>query len=148
MAMNRYWLISAVVLQLVLVTAVGCTQESAETKAIHHRERAIAYFDKGEYREALLEFKNVVQIAPNDPDAHYRMALIYLKLGTVTDLQQALKELSTTVELNAANLDAQLKLDSFFFYQRNRQKRARAPISCLPRHRITKRESSFVGQVF
>ena len=110
MAMNRYWLIPAVVLQVVLIAAVGCTQESAETKATHHRERAIAYFDKGEYREALLEFKNVVQIAPNDSDAHYRLALTYLKLGTPTDFQQAFKELSTTVELNAANQDAQLKL--------------------------------------
>ena len=59
MAMTRYWLIPAVVLQVVLIAAVGCTQESAETKATHHRERAIAYFDKGEYREAILEFKNV-----------------------------------------------------------------------------------------
>src|SRR6267143_3316395 len=44
MVMNRYWLIPTVVLQVVLVAAVGCTQESAETKATHHRERAIAYF--------------------------------------------------------------------------------------------------------
>jgi len=110
MATNCYWLIPAVVLQVVLIAAVGCTQESAETKATHHRERATTYFDKGEYREALLEFKNVAQIAPNDFDAHYRMALTYLKLGTSTDLQHALKELSTTVELNAANQDAQLKL--------------------------------------
>lgn len=110
MAMNRYWVIPAVVLHVVLIAAVGCTQESAETKKTRHQERAVAYFDEGEYRKALIEFKNVVQITPNDPDAHYRMALTYLKLGTQTDLQQAFKELSTTVELNAANQDAQLKL--------------------------------------
>jgi len=110
MATNRYWAISAAVLLVVLIAAVGCTKETAETKATHHRERAIAYFDKDEYREALIEFKNVVQIAPTDAEAHYRLALTYLKLGTLSDLQQAFKELSTTVELNAANQDAQLKL--------------------------------------
>jgi tetratricopeptide (TPR) repeat protein len=93
-----------------LMAAGGCTKETAETKAVHHRERASAYFDKGEYREAIVELKNVVQIAPNDPDAHYRLALSYLKLGTVQDLRQSFKELSATVELNAGNQDAQLKL--------------------------------------
>ena len=60
MAMNRYWHLSAVVLPLALIAASGCTQETAETKATHHRERAVAYFDKGEYREAIVEFKNAV----------------------------------------------------------------------------------------
>ena len=108
--MNRYWPISALVLPLLLIAAGGCTKETAATKAAHHKERAIAYFDKGEYREAIVELKNVVQIAPDDHDAHYRMALSHLKLGTVPDLQQSFKELSATVELNAGNQDAQLKL--------------------------------------
>ena len=108
--MNRYWHLSALVLPLLLMAVSGCTKETAAMKAAHHKERAIVYFDKGEYREAIVELKNVVQIAPNDPDAHYRLALSYLKLGTVQDLQQSFKELSATVELNAGNQDAQLKL--------------------------------------
>ena len=51
MAMNRYWHLSAVVLPLALIAASGCTQETAETKATHHRERAVAYFDKGGRRK-------------------------------------------------------------------------------------------------
>ena len=52
MAIKRHSLVLAIVIHMVLMAVSGCTQESAETKATHHRERAIAYFDKGEYREA------------------------------------------------------------------------------------------------
>lgn len=118
MAITRYWLIPAVLLQVLCIAAVGCTQESLETKKNRHRERAIQYFDKGEYREALIELRNVVQLDPKDADAHYRQALAYIKLGTTTDLQQAFKELSTAVELNSANQDAQLKLGQMFLLAR------------------------------
>jgi len=108
--MKSLWLQLSIVTFGILFLAASCTQEPAETKKIRHRDRAIEYFNKGEYREALVEFKNVVQIAPNDADAHYRMALTYLKLGSPIDLEQAFKELSATVELDAGNYDAQLKL--------------------------------------
>jgi len=107
--------IAAIVLQLTMIAATGCTQESAEQQKIRHKEQAIAYFDKGQYREAVIELKNLLKFAPSDPDAHYRLALTYLKLGTLTDLQQAFQELSTTIELNAANQDAQLKFGQLYF---------------------------------
>lgn len=151
MAIKRYSLIPTVVLQVAILAGMGCTQESAETKASPHRERGIAYFDKGEYREALIEFKNVVQIAPNDPDVHYRMALTYLKLGTETDLHQAFKELSTTVELNAANLDAQLKLGQLLLLAKEPAKareHADIVLTSTPDNRegLTLRGASFLSE--
>jgi tetratricopeptide (TPR) repeat protein len=110
MKMTPHWLISIVVFPIVLITVDGCFQESAETKTARHREQALAYFDKGEYDKALIEFKNVLKLNSTDPDAHYHTGLIYLKRGTMQDLQQAFKEFSATVELDPTNQDAQLKL--------------------------------------
>lgn len=119
MAIRRqYWLIPAIALQVLLMAAIGCTQESVETNKNRHRERAIQYFDKGEYREALVELRNVVKLDPKDADAHYRQALAHLKLGTTPDVQQAFKELSTAVELNPDIQDAQLKLGQLLLLSR------------------------------
>jgi tetratricopeptide (TPR) repeat protein len=94
----------------VTLICLGCDWSSPETKAAKHRERAASYFEKGQYAEALIEYKNVAQIAPNDADAHYRLALVYLKLGGLPNLQTAFAELNRTVELNQANQEAQLRL--------------------------------------
>lgn len=102
------------VLLTFVVTLVGCPQFSPEAKKAKHRERALSYFEKGQYQEALIEFKNVVQIDPKDADGHYRLALTYLKLGGLTNLQEAFGELHKTVELDASNLDAQLKLGELY----------------------------------
>ncbi|MBI5854477.1 MAG: tetratricopeptide repeat protein [Nitrospirae bacterium] len=98
---------------LLLVT-VGCFQTSPEAKRAKHRERGVAYFEKAKYAEALIEYKNVLQIDPKDGDAHYRLALTYMKMGGLTNLQQAFAELSKTVELDAKNSDAQLKLGEMY----------------------------------
>jgi len=50
---------------MALITMGGCFQESAETKTARYREQALAYFDKGEYDKALIEFKNVLKLNSN-----------------------------------------------------------------------------------
>ncbi|MDH4185716.1 MAG: tetratricopeptide repeat protein, partial [Nitrospira sp.] len=108
----------------VTLACLGCDWSSPETKAAKHRERAASYFEKGQYSEALIEYKNVAQIAPNDADAHYRLALIYLKLGGMPNLQAAVPELLKTLELDKTNLDAQLKLGELYLLG-NQPKKAR-----------------------
>ena len=86
---------------------------------LNHRKQNISnwlrrYFDKGQYSEALIEFKNVVQLDPKDAGTHYRLALTHLKLGGATNLQGAFAELSRTVELDKTNRDAQLKLGELY----------------------------------
>lgn len=92
----------------------ACDQISPETKIQSHRERAKNYFDKGQYSEALIEYKNISQINPNDANAHYQLALIYIKLGGGSNLQQAFSELTKTVDLDKSNSDAHLKLGEFY----------------------------------
>jgi len=66
---------------LVTLVCLSCDWSSPEAKKARHRERATSYFEKGQYHEALIEYKNVAQLDPKDADAHYQLALTYLKLG-------------------------------------------------------------------
>lgn len=106
--------IARILCAFVTLVCLGCDWSSPETKAAKHRERAANYFEQGQYSEALIEYKNVAQIAPNDADAHYHLALIYLKLGGMLNLQAAVPELLKTLEFDKTNLDAQLKLGELY----------------------------------
>lgn len=100
---------------MILTPAVGgCDGSSPEAKKAAHRERAASYFEKGQFQEALIEYRNVTQIDPQDADAHYRSALTYLKLGGIPNLQGAFAELTRSVELDKTNQDAQLKLGELY----------------------------------
>ena len=101
---------------ILLVTPAlgGCDWSSPEEKKAKHRERATSYFEKNQFHEALIEYRNVAQIDPKDADAHYRLALTYLKLGGLTNLQQAFAEINKTVELDKTDQDAQLKLGEIY----------------------------------
>ncbi len=108
---------------LVLFTSGwGCTQMSAEEKKAEHLSRGQGYFAEEKYREALIEYKNVVQIDPKDAGAHYQLALIHMKLGGMTDLQAAFGELAKTVDLDPSNQDAQIKLSEFYLLARQPEK--------------------------
>lgn len=129
-----------VLLHVLVLVSVGCTQETAETKKARHKERATQYFEKGDYREAIIEFKNVIQLDPIDADAHYRQGLSHLKLGTAQDFRDALKALTATVELNAANLDAQVKLGQLLLMANdpaNARKRAEIVLASAPDQKVT-----------
>ena len=102
------------VLPFLLVSLGNCTQLSAEEKKAKHQERGMAYFEEGKYQEALIEYKNVVQLDPKDAKAYHQLALIHLKLGGMPALQAAFGELSKAVELDPSIQDAQLKLGEFY----------------------------------
>src|SRR6185295_2700838 len=108
-------LISTTFISILLTLIMGgCDWLSPESKKAKHFEQAKAYFEKGQYSEAVIEFKNVVQLDPKDAEAHYRLALAQLKLGGASNLQGAFAELSKTVELDKTNQDAQLKLGELY----------------------------------
>jgi tetratricopeptide (TPR) repeat protein len=103
-------------------TGWGCTQMSAEEKKVEHETRGQAYFAEEKFREALIEYKNVVQIDPKDANAHYQLALIHMKLGGMSDLQAAFGELATTVDLDPSIQDAQIKLSEFYLLAKQPEK--------------------------
>jgi tetratricopeptide (TPR) repeat protein len=99
---------------VLLLACLGCDLSSPEAKKTKHRERAAAYFEKGQYQEAIIEYRNVTQADPSDGDAHYRLALVHLKIGGLSNLQAAFSELNKALELDKTNRDAQLKLGELY----------------------------------
>jgi Tfp pilus assembly protein PilF len=105
-------------LTLSIAVVLGGCSASPEEKKAKHLQRAQAYFEKGQYQEAVLEYRNVVQVDPKNADAHYKLALAYLKVGGMPGLQGAFEGLSKTVELDPSNRDAQLKLGELYLLAR------------------------------
>ena len=65
------------------------------------------FLDKKDYPRATLQFRNAIQVAPKDAEAHYELALAYLGMGAT---QQAVGELNKAAELDPKHLPTQLKL--------------------------------------
>lgn len=108
------WAPTTLIFVLMVFFCMSCDWSTPEAKKSKHLERATSYFEKGQYKEALIEYQNVVQSDPNDANAHYRLALTYLKLGGIPNLRGAIAELTKTVELDSMNQSAQLKLGELY----------------------------------
>jgi tetratricopeptide (TPR) repeat protein len=85
-----------------LALACGPSEEKAQI----HLERARAARDEGAHAAAVIEYRSVLQSAPNHPQAHYELALSLLELGRGQD---ALWELRESFRLDPDNLDARLR---------------------------------------
>src|SRR5262249_26368900 len=104
------------------LSASGC---SGDTSARHmtYIQQASTYSADGKYAEAIIALKNALQLQPQDARAYYQLGLAYLKRGKgVGDVQEAFRALSQSVELDATNLDAHLKLGELFLLSRQWEK--------------------------
>ena len=104
----RYAALLSLLLTSVLVLS-GCT--NPEKAKLDHVTKGEAYLKDSKFQEAVLEFRNAIQIDENYAAAHWGLARAYegLQRG-----QEAFDELKKTVQLDANNLDARVKLGTFF----------------------------------
>jgi tetratricopeptide (TPR) repeat protein len=95
--------VAAVCVLAALLT--GCSRDPNVRKQ-KYLESGQRYFDKGQYREAEIQFENAIQVDSRFADAHYKLALAAMKLQ---QWPTAYQELLTTVQLQpdqyAAHLD-------------------------------------------
>src|SRR5229473_1927499 len=74
-----FWKYRAV---LLLISAaailVGCSHDPNVRKQ-KYLESGNKYFERGQYREAAIEYQNAIQIDKLYADAHYHLALCYLR---------------------------------------------------------------------
>jgi tetratricopeptide (TPR) repeat protein len=96
-----------VLLGLALAGA-GCGGD-AEARKIAYRQRGDAYYAAENYAAAVIEYKNTLQIDPQDAQTHYKLALASLKQGGLPHLQEAYRALQRSLDLDPTLLDAQLK---------------------------------------
>jgi len=106
---QRYIIALLVALLIAAVALSGCKNKEA-TKA-EHLKRGEAFLKDKKYQEASLEFRNAIQIDERLASAHWGLAQSYEGLQRWADM---LEELRRTVELDANNLDARVKLGNYY----------------------------------
>jgi len=92
----------------------GCHRDRNAQKQ-RYFQSGMDYFQKGRYPEAIIQFRNAVQMDNRFASAHYQLAQCYLRQA---EWLQAQIELLTTVELDPRNSQAQLDLGRFMFQGR------------------------------
>jgi tetratricopeptide (TPR) repeat protein len=97
-----------------LILGAGCSR-SPEAKKAQHLERGEKFFARKDYKEAVIEYRNVLAIEPANEVAIRRLGLAHYQAG---QLQEAFPYLRKAAELNPRNEDVSLKLATVYLVGR------------------------------
>lgn len=96
---------------VVIVTLVaGCSNDTAENaeKSARHLKSAQVYEKQGQYRAAMLEARNVIQLAPNTAGGYLVLSRIYNQIGAFSLTQKLLETAREQGVEQSYELDMQL----------------------------------------
>src|SRR5271170_219272 len=93
-------------LAAVLLFLTSCSADTSQRKLKFLRSGE-DYFKQSKFQEAVIQFRNALQIDPRFAEAHYQLARSYLSLR---NSNAAFRELTETVTLDPKNSAAQLQL--------------------------------------
>ena len=79
MARVARFAVAVAVIGLLTAMWTGCSRDP-EVRKQKDLESGERYFDKGQYREADIQFRNAIQVNDKFAEAHYRLGLTALKL--------------------------------------------------------------------
>src|SRR2546430_5407994 len=105
---------SIFLLLAVLVAMAGCSR-SPEAKKARHLDRGDRYFAREQYREAVIEYANVLRIDRTNERAERQLALAHYQLG---DFGRAFPYLVKFAQPEPDNIDLRLKLAKIYFLAR------------------------------
>jgi tetratricopeptide (TPR) repeat protein len=91
-------------LLVALLALGGCASE--EERIADFLERGDAYVAEGKDEEAIIEYKNVLQLAPDHPKAHFALSKALLRADKPRD---AYWEMSESVRVDPENIEARLR---------------------------------------
>lgn len=81
-----------IVIGLVLtIVACGDKQEQSKEDASRHVTSARVYQEQGQFRAAMIEAKNAIQLQPESPEGFLALARIYNEIGAYTTVQDLLE---------------------------------------------------------
>ena len=103
-------------LPLLALLSLSACSGGGKNKEEHYK-KAMAYLEAQKDKEAIIEFRNAVQIDPKYADARYQLGLLYLKTGEV---RQAFEELQRASTLDPKNIDAKIKTAEFYLLSRKK----------------------------
>ena len=93
----------------------GCSHDPNVRKQ-KYLESGQRYFDKGQYREAEIQFENAIQVDSRFADAHYKLALAAMKLG---DGRTTRQELESTIQFQPEYVAARVDLANLLILGHN-----------------------------
>ncbi|MEJ1964436.1 MAG: tetratricopeptide repeat protein [Gammaproteobacteria bacterium] len=85
----------------------------AQARRGEHMERGQEYFVAGNYDKARVEFRNALQVAPEDPEARFMNARVAEKLGSMGD---AARLYQATLDVNADHVRARAALGRLYLF--------------------------------
>jgi tetratricopeptide (TPR) repeat protein len=87
--------------------------QSDEQKIGQHMARGLEYSEATKWPEAIIEYRNVLQIDPNHAEAHWKLSQAYLQSNKA---REGFWELRETVRLDPTNLDAKIQFAQISLY--------------------------------
>lgn len=100
---KRYSVVAACVFALVSV-GVGCGDD--ETRTAEFLEKGNQYLEQEQYEEAIIEFRSVLQLDPNNVEAHRNLSKAYFQTER---MREGYWELSETVRLDPNDVDSRVQ---------------------------------------
>src|ERR1700738_3277531 len=89
----------------------GCG--GAEARKPRHLEKGQAFFAADNFEKARVEFRNALQIAPNDSEARYENGRVDERLGNPREAAQFYQG---AIDINADNIPARVALARLFLF--------------------------------
>src|SRR5260370_6242686 len=94
------------VLSFLVLLLAGCSVDPNK-RLLKYLNSGEVYFKAGKYQETAIQFRNAVKAAPRSGEAHYQLALAYLRLG---NSEAAYRELIDATSLSPMHFRAQGQL--------------------------------------
>jgi len=107
---RNFYTLFLLVTTIVFALSIGACTTPEKSKA-QHVARGQALLKDKKFQDAALEFRSALQIDERMADAHWGLAQAY---EGMQHFQQAFDEMKQTVDLDANNLDARVKLGNYF----------------------------------
>jgi len=103
--------LSVVVLTILTAAFLGACAETPDAKRARHLSRGDEYFGQGRYKEALIEYQNVLRFNASDARAIERMGFSYHNLG---DFRRAYPFLLKARQANPDDVNVTMKLAAIY----------------------------------
>ena len=97
-------------LALILALGAGCSR-SPEAKKARYLERGDRYFQRQQFREAVIEYRNALRLDTNNAQAIRQLGLSHYQLG---EIGQSFRYLLKAQELEPDNTEIPLKLATVY----------------------------------